>query len=896
MTLPAGTKLGPYEVLSPVGAGGMGEVYRARDTRLERTVAVKVLPRHLSSSAEIRQRFEREAKTISRLSHPHICALYDVGREGDVEYLVMEYLEGETLAERLARGPLPRETVLRSGVEIADALDKAHRQGIVHRDLKPGNVMLTRSGVKLLDFGLARVIEAPGARGVAIEGITALPTQAPLTQEGTILGTFQYMAPEQLEGKDADARTDVFSLGTVLYEMATGRKAFAGATQASLISSILRDDPPPISTLAPMSPPALDRVVRTCLAKDPEERWQSAGDLKRELRWIAESSQASVATPAQAIPGVGKRPTRARLLPWIAAGLLLLVGGYLASELRRLRGVRPEPMHSFLVPPEKTSFELIGDQSAPVLLSPEGANLAFGAGGRLWVQSLRTGATSPLSGTEGGSFPFWSPDGRSLGFFAGGKLKTIEASGGPIQVLCDAPTPRGGTWSPQGVIVFTPDFRGGLFRVPVSGGTPVEVTKVDAARHTTHRWPWFLPDGKHVLYLAANHANPRSEESGIYVVSLDGGAPRRLLPSYGGGVYASGYLLTVRDENLMAAPFDADRLSLTGQAQRLPGSVEFNYGIWRGVFTASQTGLLAYSVAREAAGGQLAWYDTSGRRQSTVGERTESYALRLSPDGRRASVVLGDPNNDIWIYELDRGVRTRLTNSAQVIMSPVWSADGSQILFATGRSFQKTSVDYEMGTLAANGAGERKILYKSAERIEPTDWSRDGRYVLVNRGTIGASDIWAVPVAEPDKAFPLVQSPGLDEGGAFSPDGRWVAYVSEQAGRFEVYVTAFPGGGARWQVSAQGGTQPRWRRDGSALYFVSSESPTLMEASVDGKGSQFVVKDVRPLFPVNLFVGPRISNAYDVTPDGSRILVNSAGEGSAPRVVLIANWTSELAK
>ena len=446
MPITPGSRLGPYEILAPIGAGGMGEVYRARDTRLERSVAIKVLPDHLSKSPEVRQRFEREAKTISQLSHPHICALYDVGHEGDTEYLVMELLEGETLAERLRSSALPLDQTLRFGTEIADALDKAHRQGIVHRDLKPGNIMLTRSGVKLLDFGLAKSLAPAKASG----SLTALPTQANLTQEGTILGTFQYMAPEQLEGKESDARTDIFAFGAVLYEMVTGKKAFAGASQASLISAILRDDPQPIPQVQPMAPAALDRVVKTCLAKDPEERWQSAADLKRELRWIGESSQAGL--PADSLsPRRGERGrVRGGRLAWAVSALLLLGALYLGSELVRTRGAKPQPIHSYLIPPEGTTFRLTGDEAAPLAISPDGGSVAFGASGQLWVQSLRTGVASALASTEGAQFPFWSPDGRSIGFFARGKVKTVEAAGGPVQVIADAPTPRGGTWGKSG--------------------------------------------------------------------------------------------------------------------------------------------------------------------------------------------------------------------------------------------------------------------------------------------------------------------------------------------------------------------------------------------------------------------------------------------------------------
>jgi eukaryotic-like serine/threonine-protein kinase len=886
MSLSAGSRLGPYEIVSPLGAGGMGEVYKARDTRLERTVAVKVLPSHLSASPESRQRFEREAKTISQLSHPHICALHDVGREGDVEYLVMEYLEGETLADRLLKGSLPLEQTLRYGMQIADALDKAHRQGIVHRDLKPGNVMLTKTGVKLLDFGLAKAVEPQTKQS----SLTALPTQHALTQEGTILGTFQYMAPEQLEGKEADARTDIFALGIVLYEMVTGKKAFSGVTQASLISSILRDDPQPISQVQPMSPPALDRIVKTCLAKDPEDRWQSAGDVGKELRWIAEGSQAGAAVVA---PVPRKRRDR---LAWVVAGVLLLTTLFLGNELRRARiPDRGRPVHSFLIPPEKTSFRLTGDDSAPIVLSPDGRSTAFGAGGKLWVSSLATGAVSALAGTEGGTFPFWSADNRSIGFFSDGKLRIVEASGGPIRAIADAPNARGGTWSSRGTIVFAPNFRSGLFRVSASGGPTTPLTHLQEGKHSTHRWPSFLPDGEHVLYLAANHENPRSENSGIYVVSSKGGEPHRLISSYGSAQFASGWLLTVRDTSLLAFPFDVDRLTVGQEPVRVSDDVNFDVGVWRGGFTASDNGVLAYQLAQAGVGGQLTWFDSSGRRLSTLGEKSEAYSPQLSPDGRRALVILGDPNNDIWVYELDRGVRTRLTTAAQVTVSPLWSPDGSEIIFCA-QNLTVESAEFQLSTMASDGAGGRKIIYRSKERVEPTDWSRDGRYVLFDRGNIGAQDVWATPLADPNKAFPFVQSQFPERAGQFSADGRWVAYQSLQTGRNEIYVTPFPGGGARSQVSADGGTQARWSADGHELYFVSP-GDDLMVAAVDGSGSRFEVKDVRPLFRVNLFRGPRVGlHSYAVSPDGKRFLINDAGEAGVPRVTLVTNWTAALPK
>ncbi|MGH9363953.1 MAG: protein kinase domain-containing protein, partial [Thermoanaerobaculia bacterium] len=545
MTLSAGFRLGPYEVLAPLGAGGMGEVYKAKDTRLERTVAIKVLPAHLSSSEEMRQRFEREARAISQLSHPHICALYDVGSHEGTEYLVMEYLEGETLATRLAKGSLPLDQTLSCGIQIADALDKAHRQGIVHRDLKPGNVMLTKSGVKLLDFGLAKLRQAE-SEPVASR-LSALGTEGtPLTAEGTLLGTLQYMAPEQLEAKEADARTDIFAFGATLYEMATGRKAFSGTSQASLISAIMTAEPALISTIQPMTPPALDRMVKTCLAKDPDERWQNAHDLMRELRWIAElGSQAGVPGPV-----VARRKSRERFSWGLTAVTLLVALAAVAAAVRYAHraAMLARPMRSSMVLPEKSALRAAA-------ISPDGTRVVFVArdsSGRnlLWIRPLDSLAVQPLPGTENPSFPFWSPDSRFIGFFADGKLKKIDASGGPPQTLCDAPVNRGGTWNREGVILFAPVSDGPIYRVSASGGLPTPVTRLDPSRgETSHRWPFFLPDGQHFLYLVASFGGPK-EKTGIYVGSLDSKEEKFLLPANSSVAYAPpGYLLFFRERN-----------------------------------------------------------------------------------------------------------------------------------------------------------------------------------------------------------------------------------------------------------------------------------------------------------------------------------------------------------
>ena len=630
MTLSAGKRLGPYEIVAPLGAGGMGEVYKAKDTRLERTVAVKVLPSHMSASAEVRQRFEREAKTISQLSHSHICALYDVGREGEAEYLVMEYLEGETLTDRLARGALPTEQLLRYGVEIADALDKAHRQGIVHRDLKPGNVMITKSGVKLLDFGLAKAMAPAKAPSM----LTSLPTMAGaqnLTEAGTILGTFQYMAPEQLEGKEADGRSDIFAFGAVLYEMATGRKAFEGKSQASLIAAILEHEPPSISSVQPLAPPALDRVVRKCLAKDPEERWQNAADLGSELKWIAEAgSQAGV--PAKV---VAKRKGRERVA-WIGFGLAAAAAAVLAYGYVRRAPATQHAIRSSILVPAKTSMGMVA-------VSPDGTELAFCAfdtegKSLLWLRAFDGTAARPVAGTEGALFPFWSPDSQSIGFFADKKLKRVEAAGGgsPI-VVCDAPNATGGAWGRDGVILMG-QGAGPLLRVSAAGGTPAPATRLDASRHETcHRYPAFLSDGRHFLYLALNLAGAPDSESGggIWAAGLDDARVERVTGGYSNPVYASGYLLIAREGNLVAQSFDTRNLRLQGEPRTVVQQVGLFGGFVNlGQFSASEGGVLV-CAGNALVPSRLQWVDRAGRRLSSVGEP----ALFLRRVCRLASVA-----------------------------------------------------------------------------------------------------------------------------------------------------------------------------------------------------------------------------------------------------------------
>jgi Tol biopolymer transport system component/predicted Ser/Thr protein kinase len=884
MSISAGSHLGPYEILAFVGAGGMGEVYRARDTRLERTVAIKVLSPHLSANEEVRQRFEREAKAISQLSHPHVCALYDVGREDGTEYLVMEFLEGESLADRVAKGPLPVEQTLRYGTEMADALDKAHRQGIVHRDLKPGNVMLTTTGVKLLDFGLAKLQAGAGA---AVSGVSRLATEAqasaPLTERGTVLGTFQYMAPEQLEGKEADARSDIFAFGAVLYEMATGRKAFQGKSQASLIGSILRDDPPAISEVAPMTPPALNRVVKTCLAKDPEDRFQTAHDAKLQLQWIAEGgSQAGVPAPV-----VARRRSRERLA-WVVAAAALLAAGALGTGFVLRAPKRPRVVR-FEVPTPEGIIAV----DAP-RISPDGRSLAFNATdsegkSRIWMRPLNALAAQPLPGTEGTSRPFWSPDSRFLGFFAEGKLKKIEVTGGPPQKICDAPTGADGSWSSEGVILFDGRSNDPIYRVSAAGGVPVVAVKPEAARKEgSVGWPEFLPDGRHFLYMATGQ---KAEENTYRIGSLDSPESKALASAQTLVTYAPpGFLLFVRDKTLVAQPFDAKALKTTGEPTPLAEHVGTDaVGLAR--FSVSREGTIAYRTGES--GGRLLWMDRGGREIDSVGDPGEYGNPALSRAGDRLAFNLDDARTgktDIWIRDLARGVSSRFTFGAGNSIDPLWSPDGGTIVFSSDRDG-----NFNLFEKPSSGQGEEKLLLKTDEFKIASDWSRDGRYIAFSsRGAKTNWDVWVLPTFGDRKPVPFVAGAFAELAPAFSPDGRFLAYQSNESGRFEIYVQSFPGPGGKWQVSSSGGFDAAWRADGKELFYRAPDQKLM---AVDIRiGESFQAGIPRPLFLARVQPGTA-RNKYLPAADGQRfLLVAPLGREAMVPTTVVLNWFAELTR
>jgi serine/threonine protein kinase/dipeptidyl aminopeptidase/acylaminoacyl peptidase len=894
MPLSSGSRLGPYEILVPLGAGGMGEVYKARDTRLGRTVALKVLPEHLTGDGELRQRFEREARTISQLSHPHICALYDVGHQDGTEYLVMEYLEGQTLSERLARGPLPVDQVLRYGIETADALHKAHRSGIVHRDLKPGNVMITASGVKLLDFGLARVLAPSGPDTI----LTALPTETPLTEKGAILGTVQYMAPEQLEGKDSDARTDVFALGAILYEMATGKKAFGGASHASLIGSILRDHPAPISQLQPIAPRALDRVVATCLAKDPEDRWQTARDVSIQLKGIGEEQS----SPGLPRPVPAPRRRALALMPWIVAAAAVALGIYALSSGRRQQE-RPRVLRSYIPPPPNTTYHFFGANVGAPALSPDGRRIAFGVhepdgSFRLWVRELDALDGYPLPGGEGGLFPFWSPDSRSIGFFAKGKLKVVEASPSPppVRELADVVEARGGSWGADGSILFTPENFTALMRVTATGGAPVPATRLDSsAGDLAHRWPRFLPDGRRFLYevRSKSPAGSPSIPAATYLSSLDGEG-RRLVLNEGTSVtyVAPGYLLFRRANTLMAVACDPDSLVLKGNPVVLTDTLEGFSATGMSLFTARED-LLIYSPRAGLNRSRMVWLDRTGKELSQVGPTGQIIHFALSSDGREAVVAqIQEPlPPDVWIIETAAGRAIRLTRDSVAQVIPAISADGRIFYssFATG--------PWDLWETTRQGESHAKPLLRSRATKSATDVSPDGRWLLYREFNTGSrGDLKALPLIGPPQILTVAATADDESNGDFSPDSQWVAYSSDESGRREIYVVSFPDPVRRIRVSSDGGSQPRWSRDGKELFYV--QGGKLMAVAVSRQGEDVAFGESRPLFSLPLFglvdPGFDIVTRYDVAPDGRFLALLRSLDEETTHLVLVQNWQETL--
>ena len=888
MALASGTKLGPYEIVAALGAGVMGEVYRATDTRLGRDVAVKVLPQHLSDSPEVRARFEREARTVSSLNHPHICTLFDVGREGDTDYLVMELVEGETLAQRLSKGALTTTEVFRFGAQIADALDRAHRAGVVHRDLKPANVMLTHSGAKLMDFGLARAtgLAAPG--GMTQGGLTQSPTVAqPLTAEGTLVGTFQYMSPEQLEGREADARSDLWAFGAILYEMATGKQPFEGRSQASLIGAIMNAQPTPLSQLAPLAPPALERLVSACLAKDPNERIQTAHDAKLNLEWSADGPG-----PTRSPVAAAARPASGARLAWFVAAVLALTTVALVVTLLGRPADRAGTMRVSVPPP---AAAIIDEEELHTSISPDGAMLVFvatdSAGmSQLWLRELENTAARPLPGTEEAILPFWSPDSRFIGFFAEGKLKKIDVAGKDVQALCAAPDGRGGSWSPNGTVLFTSASTGGLQRVSASGGEVTVVTAPDTSHgEASHRFPCFLPDGEHFLYSVLSSRDDVETRLG----SLHDRTTRFVLRCDGSSRYAApDHLMFARKGVLLVQGFDARTGRLRGEPRALgPASTLSRYA--GGPPGSVSTNGIIEQRSRSIPLLGLAWFDREGRRLGTVPMSPDAFSdLALSRDDTRAALIRHSPDGDadVWVVELARGLAARLTTDLVSCEQPVWSPDGRWVMFSCFMGGRR-SIDRRL----ASGSGAPETYWHGLGAFEdPYAWSGDGRTLFIrDLGATTGEDVWALRDEGGLKRFPVLTSRFHEEDPSPSPDGHWLAYRSDESGRSELYVQSYPTPDTKVRISAEGagtGTRtmlgcPHWRRDGRELVYVSGDGVTVVSVPVEAANG-FHMGAPRALFHI-----PPGCRELVPSSDLQRFLVlEQRASVESGSIQLIVNW------
>jgi serine/threonine protein kinase len=864
----------------------MGEVYRARDTRLDRTVAVKILPTHLCENPEFKQRFEREARTISSLNHPHICHLYDIGSQEGTDFLVMEFLDGETLAERLRKGAVPLNELLKVGIEVAEALEVAHRAGIVHRDLKPGNIMLTKSGAKLMDFGLAKPT-LPGTAGAgsapllsAARTMSGPSPASPLTTAGSIVGTIQYMSPEQIEGKEADARSDIFAFGAVLYEMTTSKRAFQGKSQISVASAILEKDPEPISATKPLTPAALDYLVATCLAKDREERLQSAHDVRLQLKGISLSSSSAAAITAT-------QPSRTRRVGLLLASVALLLAAAAVIFFLSQRGSAPAlSVRAYIPPPPGTAFRASGFDSGPVVVSPDGKTLAFSAvdeKGRtnLWLRPLNAQQATMLPGTEDAATPFWSPDNQYLGFVADRKLKKISVSGGEAQTItADAESAEGGEggWGSDGTILFCKQNLGPIYRVPASGGEVSQATRLDKDE-ISHDYPSFLPDGKHFLYVST----PLTYQSQIKVGVL--GKPEQSGIVIGPGYrprFASGHLLFVRGGHIQAQPFNPSTFKLSGDPRAL-GEAR--------TFSVSANGVLAYHESSEES--ELKIFDRNGNVIATPGPLAVYDDPRFSPDGKSIAVTVRDARSgkgDVWVYPAAGGQPTRITFGPEDFW-PVWSPDGKEIAYSV-----RENGKYSIRRRAVDGHQPEETLYNNKEVYRDSvalDWSPDGKYLSLDLASKeGTFSNWILPLAGSREPFRPQATSKMSVGsydGLFSPDSRWLAYFSYETGRPEVFVVTFVSGESKYQVSTAGGWLPRFSRS-NELFFATMGN-RLMVAQI-AKQPNFHIDSIRSLFQLDLpnYAAP----LYDVSADGQRFVVLTADHTKSASITLLTNWPAEL--
>ncbi|MGH9792088.1 MAG: protein kinase domain-containing protein, partial [Candidatus Acidiferrales bacterium] len=908
-----------FSIVAQLGAGGMGEVYRATDTKLGRDVALKVLPSAFAQDGQRMARFRREAHVLASLNHPHIAAIYGLEEAGGTGFqpahsesqaqakslchfaLVMELVEGPTLAERITQSAFPLDEALPIARQIVEALEYAHDRGVIHRDLKPANIKLTPDGsAKLLDFGLAKALAGDSSSDADVSNSPTLSMAA--TKAGIILGTAAYMPPEQARGKSVDRRADIWSFGCVLYEMLTGSRAFVGEDVSETLAAIIRGEPDWTALpLAPRHP--IRTLLRRCLEKDAKRRLQAIGEARVTIEdYLANPSAAEAAAAADvtAPAPAGVKTARATRVALAVAAVATVAALLLGIAYFRRPTEQPRVVRASIPAPENTIFDFAGSPFAgPVAVSPDGRLLAFAAHSgnnpqRLWVRAIDSVTAQPLPSTDGAAFPFWSPDSRSIGFFALGKLKRIEVGGGPPVSLCDTFEGRSGTWNRDGVILYSPDATSPLHSVPATGGACRQVTQLDPARgESTHRWPHFLPDGRHFLYLArVGFGGSAFEGTAIMLGSLDGAPPRALIDAASNAVYASGHILFARESVLMAQPFDSDRLEFTGDAFPIVEQMHYDPSFSRGVFSVSENGVLVYQTGQSRAGTKLTWFDRSGKQVGVLGDEAMYVDLSISPDHSKVAVTVSDPRigpPDLWIYELARGLRTRFTFTPSVESHPAWAPDSMRLAY---RATNKGIPDLFQKSLA--GAGHEAPLLESNIAKYPGSWSSNGRYLAYEvrgAGPTTGNDIWVLPIAENGKPAPFLETPFREGQPHFSPDGRWIAYISDESSRYEVYVAPFPGPGRKWQISTSGGDQPRWRRDGKEIFYLANNS-AITAVEVSARGETFEVGAAKSLFQT---LPLRRGSAYDVTGDGQRFLVNLLPqEQSSDPMTLVINWPAAL--
>jgi serine/threonine protein kinase/Tol biopolymer transport system component len=927
VALAPGARIGPYEVVAPIGAGGMGEVYRARDPRLGRDVAIKVLPASFSTDPDRLRRFEQEAHAAAALNHPNILAVFDIGTYDPLTsltagpstsagraspYVVSELLEGETLRERLSQpslatvvstpgtsssspgsGPvatahtgLAVRRAVDYAIQIARGLTAAHDRNIVHRDLKPENIFLTTDGrVKILDFGLAKLTQADGAANADLA--TAMNLE---TEPGMMLGTVGYMAPEQVRGQPVDQRADIFSFGVILYEMLSGRRAFQGSTTADTMIAVIREDPPDLPVEERHIPPALERVVNRCLEKSPAARFQTATDLAFALEALSSASHPSREEKAATLaPAPAPSSVSRERLAWVVASILgaaLVATGALAVRYLREAPPARSPLQFQISTAEDNSLI---QPNAPPAISPDERQVVFGATVKgvatLWVRPMADLTTRMLPGTEGATYPFWSPDSRSVGFFAGGKLKKVQINGGAPVVICDAALARGGTWGPNSTIVFASAATPALFKVPASGGSPVPLTTLNQGEEA-HRWPWFLPDGRHFLFISTSSASGANRTTALWVGSLDSNEREQIGPVESSVMYSSGHLLFVRANSLIAEPFDPERRQVTGEPFPIVDGLRVFAGTSRGLFSVSAGSALVYPSGLLSSQGTLTWFDRTGKRLGAVGEPGIYLNLGLSPDDQRVAVSKLSPslgsNIDIWLIDLARpAAPLRLTTNPAAEFDPVWSPDGSAVVFTSTRTGA-----YDVYRHPSNESGKDELVASPPSGAGSPDWSRDGRFLVYSTGP----DIDALPLFGDRKPIELLHSAFAKGNPALSPDGKWIAYHSNESGKPQVYMQSFPDGGNRAQISYDGGTEPRWRGDGREIFFLAPDG-MLMAASID-TSKTVQAGTPQPLFQTGI-MSHQNNHPYAVTHDGKRFLV-SVVDQSDVRITVVLNWMEAL--